>query len=282
MSLVDGSLVISKTYYDEKGNLKVSNDKLVACTGTAGENCDYTLNPIDAADPTKGFTITLNKELTEGTQIKYQTKPNGVVSGESKNYKNEISTDKLPTTDEGTGKTTQGNIIKKNNGINYVNYTTKYTIDINNNNYPMYKAVFKDTMGKGQRVGEKPLATIPDSNDFTKLEVKNVDKNTTLTRYTDYKIINESIGADGKSYFEIEFMNAYETFSDHLQISYPVSIYPTELEPLDKYTNQGTLEFKVGTEPYNDTTNTNITPNDPSLNNGFKYGVYDYSNNKIT
>ncbi|WP_116777652.1 SpaA isopeptide-forming pilin-related protein [Bacillus thuringiensis] len=244
------SIVVKNASYNEKGTL---------VTGDAVNN--YTVS-----NKKNGFDLQFNNDINSAYVITYKTKPTNKVIEDGK-VKNKVTADN-DSSKENEASFKQQNIIKSNNKAetNYKDKTTTWTIIVNNNNYPLNKAIITDTFDHGGlQLKDK------------KLEIK--DGNYILQAGTDYVLDATDKG------FTITLIGTYQSnMTKTLVVKYTTDFDYTKLESgKTSFKNTGNLSWiDTDSNPQSNKVEANFDPDTFTKANGYKYGSYNAQTKEIT
>ena len=246
MQLVDGSFEFYEVSIDDNGNATIVSKADVAHTinNSSKNGFDVVVRNIDKPYIVK-YKTKLTERLIDGQNISNGVKWNG-------------------NTSEGTVWAEQGVGYKGHSNVNYKNKTVEWYLVANTDNKEMTKFTINDTFGSGLTLKEDTFVVTVGGK--------------TLTKGTDYTFTATDNG------FTIQFIGAYETLNEAVEVKYTTDFDYTKLKPGENFTNHAKYTwYTEGKDtPWEKEVNDGFTPDDFTKHDGNKSGYYDARDKTIT
>lgn len=231
-------------------------------TGTTMvEGTDYTLTPVTNDKGTNGFDLQFNSDITSGYTITYQTQATGRVYADEKVI-NKVTSD---GTSQQAGQNLQSTIfVKTLADANYSSKVATWKLVVNRDGYTMSDVVINDYFTNGG------LEFLPST-----LVIRKADGSKLPT--SAYTVTT----SNAKSGFDIKFA---QDVTEQLTIQYGTTF--NNDWKIDKtkpeFYNDAKLSWTEKGTPRSQTTEARFWPDNLTVNNGSKEGVYNATTKEIT
>lgn len=246
-----GQSLIENTFQVYKGSELLVRDR------------DYTLTIVPESGGLRGFNLQFLQDVNAEHNIKYSTKAAIAVYAKDR-ITNTVTSGGIKAS---ASQVLERNLfVKTNKGADFKKRVTSWQITVNTDRFDMRDAVMKDTFPEGGLEFQEGTLVIKREN------------GSVLARDVDYTLTTDNGIRSG---FEIKFTNAVtQRYVITYDTRYEVDWKKNQKEK--SFLNSSQLDFTHEGKPRTKTSSARFWPDDLTVANGAKSGVYDPSTKEIT